>query len=149
MKLDANGYKLIQGFEGLRLNAYKDSVGIPTIGYGNITYENGEKVKMGDKISQERADALFRFFADRFAAQVDAAITVPVTQNQFNAVVSLAYNIGIGNFRKSTLLKKLNKCSSDKTIGNEFLRWKFAGGKELSGLKKRRKEEAELYFTKG
>ena len=63
MKLDSNGYKLIQGFEGLKLSAYKDSAGIPTIGYGNITYENGVKVKMGEKITQDRADKLFQYFA--------------------------------------------------------------------------------------
>ena len=148
MKLDQNGYKLIQKFEGCRLDAYQDSVGIWTIGFGNITYENGTKVRKGDTISLKRAEELFKYFADRFAANIADKVTVPITQNQFNAIVSLSYNIGLSNFSASTLLKKLNKCSSDATIKNEFLKWRFAGGKELKGLVKRRTEEANLYFTK-
>lgn len=148
MKLDNNGYKLIQGFEGCSLSAYLDSAGIATIGYGNITYENGVKVKMGDRITQERADELFRWFADRFSLQVDASVTVPTSQNQFNALVSLAYNIGIGAFRKSTLLKKVNACPTDPTIRTEFAKWRLAGGKVIRGLIIRRATEADLYFTK-
>ena len=148
MKLDLNGYKLIQKFEGCKLNAYQDSIGIWTIGYGNITYENGNKVKKGDKITQQRAEELFKYFADRFASNIDTKITKEVTQNQFNAIVSLSYNIGLGNFSGSTLLKKINKDSNDKTIRNEFLKWRFAGEKELKGLINRRKEESELYFSK-
>lgn len=146
LKLDLNGYKLIQKFEGLKLNAYQDSVGIWTIGFGNITYENGTKVKKGDKITQQRAEELFKYFADRFASNIDTKVTVPITQNQFNAIVSLAYNIGVGAFSSSTLLKKLNKCSSDPTIRNEFLRWVNASGKRSQGLVNRRTEEANLYF---
>lgn len=148
MKLDTSGYKLIQKFEGLKLNAYQDSVGIWTIGYGNITYENGTKVKKGDKVTQQRAEELFKYFADRFAANIAPKVSVPLTQNQFNAIVSLAYNVGLGNFSSSTLLKKLNRCSSDPTIKNEFLKWANAGGKRLQGLVNRRTEEANLYFTK-
>lgn len=146
MKLDSNGYKLIQGFEGLKLSAYKDSAGIPTIGYGNITYENGVKVKMGDKITQDRADKLFQYFADKFASQVSPLIKKTITQNQFNAMVSLAYNIGIGAFSKSTLLKKVNVNPNDPTIKDEFMKWKLAGGKVIQGLLNRRAKEAELYF---
>ena len=146
MKLDLNGNKLIQKFEGCKLNAYQDSVGIWTIGYGNTTYENGIKVKKGDKITQQRAEDLFKYFADRFASNIDTKITKEVTQNQFNAIVSLSYNIGLGNFSGSTLLKKLNKDPNDKTIRNEFLKWRFAGGKRLPGLVNRRTEESNLYF---
>lgn len=146
MKLDPNGYRLIQGFEGLKLSAYKDSAGITTIGYGNITYENGTKVKMGDTITQEKADLLFQHFANRFASQVDSIVTATVNQNQFNAMVSLAYNIGIGAFSKSTLLKKVNKNSCDSTIKDEFMKWVNAGGKRIQGLINRRAKEAEIYF---
>lgn len=146
MKLDSNGYKLIQGFEGLKLNAYKDSAGIPTIGYGNITYIDGTKVKMGDKINQENADKTFQYYADKFANQVDAVVTATVNQNQFNALVSLAYNIGIGAFSKSTLLKKVNSNSCDTSIKTEFMKWVNAGGKKIQGLVNRRAKEAELYF---
>lgn len=147
MKLDSNGYKLIQGFEGLKLSAYKDSAGIPTIGYGNITYENGTKVKMGDKITQERADKLFQYFADSFASKVASLIKKDVKQNQFNAIVSLAYNIGVGAFSKSTLLKKVNVNPNDVTIKDEFMKWVNAGGKKIQGLVNRRKKESELYFS--
>lgn len=146
MKLDSNGYKLIQGFEGLELNAYKDSAGIPTIGYGNITYIDGSRVKMGDKITQEKADEIFKYYADKFANQVDAVVTATVNQNQFNAMVSLAYNIGIGAFSKSTLLKKVNSNSCDTSIKTEFMKWVNAGGKKIQGLVNRREKEAQVYF---
>lgn len=146
MKLDINGYNLIQGFEGLKLNAYKDSAGIPTIGYGNITYIDGTKVKMGDKITQEKADETFRYYADKFANQVDAVLTATVNQNQFNALVSLAYNIGIGAFSKSTLLKKVNANSCDSSIKTEFMKWVNSGGRKIQGLINRRTAEASLYF---
>ena len=152
MKLDNNGYKLIQKFEGLRLDAYaatesEKQRNIWTIGFGNITYENGTKVKKGDKISQDRAEQIFSYYADKFANQVDAIIIANITQNQFNAVVSLAYNIGLGNFQKSTLLKKLNKNPNDKTIKDEFLKWVNAGGRKLQGLVNRRKKESDVYFS--
>ncbi len=146
MRLDTNGYKLIQGFEGLKLSAYKDSAGIPTIGYGNITYIDGTKVKMGDSISQEKADQTFRYYADKFANQVDAVVIATLNQNQFNALVSMAYNIGIGAFSKSTLLKKVNANSCDKTIRDEFMKWVNSGGKKIQGLVNRRQKEADLFF---
>ena len=149
MKLNKAGYDLIKQFEGCRLTAYQDSVGIWTIGYGNIYYENQAKVKQGDKVSQDRAEQIFSYYADKFARNVDAIITNKnITQNQFNAVVSLAYNIGLANFQKSTLLKKLNTDNNDKTIKDEFLKWINAGGKPLAGLKTRRQKEAEIYFGK-
>ena len=152
MKLNKNGYDLIKQFEGLRLDAYaatesEKQRNIWTIGFGNITYENGTKVKKGDKISQDRAEQIFSYYADKFARNVDAIITNKnITQNQFNAVVSLAYNIGLANFQKSTLLKKLNTNNNDKTIKDEFLKWVNASGKRLQGLVNRRTEEANLYF---
>lgn len=146
MKLDTNGYKLIQQFEGLKLNAYKDSAGIPTIGYGNITYIDGTKVKMGDSITHEKADQTFKYYADKFAKEVDKYVLASVNQNQFNSMVSFAYNIGINAFKNSTLLKKVNNNSCDPTIKNEFLRWVNAGGKRIQGLVNRRIKESELYF---
>ncbi len=147
MKLNKQGYDLIKQFEGCRLTAYQDSIGVWTVGYGSTYYENMQKVKQGDKVSQQRADEIFEFVANRFARNVDDLITSQLTQNQFNAVVSLAYNIGMGNFQKSTLLKKLNKNPSDKTIKDEFLKWVNAGGRPLKGLVNRRKKEAEIYFS--
>lgn len=145
--LDTFGYKLIQQFEGLRLKAYQDSVGIWTIGYGNITYLDGTKVKKGDEITREQADLMFKQTANKFALEVAKLIDVCLTQNQFNALVSLAYNIGIVAFKGSTLLKKVNANPNDESIGAEFKRWNRAGGKVLYGLTRRRNEEADLYFS--
>lgn len=155
--LDTFGYKLIQQFEGLKLKAYQDSVGIWTIGYGNITYLDGTKVKKGDEITREQADLMFKKTANNFALEVAKLIDVCLTQNQFNALVSLAYNIGIGKkatsktpaigFISSTLLKKVNKNPNDESIADEFKRWRFAGGKEIKGLLNRRIKESEVYFS--
>lgn len=106
MKLNKEAIELIKKFEGCKLNAYKDSVGIPTIGYGNTYYENGVKVKMGDVITIQRAEELLKNTLDKFSANVEKLIKTTVTENQFGALVSLAYNIGIGNLTNSTLLKK-------------------------------------------
>lgn len=148
MKLDTNGQNLIKGFEGLKLNAYQDSVGIWTIGYGNITYEDGSKVKKGDVISKEKADSLFNFYADKFATKVFSLIKKDLTQNQFNSIVSLAYNIGTGALSNSTILRKLNLNPNDPSIKTEFLKWVKAGGKTIQGLVNRRVKESELYFKK-
>lgn len=147
MKLDQNGYDLIASFEGLSLVPYKDSVGIPTIGYGNTYYPDGRKVKMTDsKITKAYAMELLKVTADKFAASVDLATTW-VGQNKFNALVSFAYNVGLGNYRKSTLLKKVNINPNDSIIRTEFLKWNKAGGKVIPGLTNRRKKEAEIYFS--
>ena len=149
MKLDDNGYKLIAGFEGLSLVPYLCSAKVPTIGYGNTYYPSGRKVTMQDKaITQPTAWWMFRETADKFAVDVDKLITSNVTQNQFNAIVSLAYNIGIGGLQRSSLLKKVNANPNDPTITNSFLIWNKAGGKVVNGLTKRRSIEAKLYFTK-
>lgn len=145
--LDTFCYKLIQQFEGLKLKAYQDSIGIWTIGYGNITYLDGTKVKKGDEITREQADLMFKQTANKFALEVAKLIDVCLTQNQFNALVSLAYNIGIGAFKDSTLLKKVNVNPNDESIRKEFKRWNRAGGKVLNGLTRRRNEEADLYFS--
>lgn len=147
MKLTEKGINLIKEFEGLRLTAYRDSVGVWTIGYGNTFYEDGTTVKQGDKITQERADSLFLSILDKFAHQVHGALTNPerVSDTQFSAMVSLAYNIGIGAFKGSTLLRKVNANPCDPTIPDEFPRWNKAGGKVLAGLTRRRKAEADLY----
>ena len=148
MKLDDNGYKLIQGFEGLSLVPYLCSAKVATIGWGNIFYPSGIKVTMADKpISLATASWMFRTIADRFAVDVDKMIKANLNQNQFNAIVSLAYNIGLAGLAKSSLLKKVNANPSDPTITNSFMIWNKAGGKVLNGLTKRRAIEAKLYFA--
>jgi lysozyme len=146
MKPSLACYEIIKQFEGLRLNAYLDSVGIPTIGYGSTFYEDGTKVKMGDRITKERADSLFKLVVDTFAKNIDNRITAVLNQNQYDSLVSFTYNVGVGAFGKSTLLKKVNANPCDPSIRDEFLRWNKGGGRVLHGLTARRRKEADLYF---
>jgi lysozyme len=146
MNLNEAGKSLIKSFEGCKLTSYKCSANHDTIGYGNTFYEDGAKVKPGDKITQERANELFEIIAKDFADKVVPLIKSKVNENQFAALTSFAYNAGIGNLMKSTLLKKVNANPSDETIRAEFMKWDKAGGKQLAGLTRRRKAEADLYF---
>lgn len=146
MKLNDNGKKLIKSFEGCKLTAYKCSANKETVGYGNTFYEDGTPVKLGDVITQERAESLFELIAKSFSDKVKPLITTTLTENQYSSVVSFAYNCGIGNLKSSTLLKKVNANPSDPTIKDEFLKWNKAGGKPLAGLTRRRQAESDLYF---
>lgn len=148
MILDNKGYLLITKFEGLSLKPYLCSAKIPTIGYGNTYYPDGKRVTLLDKeITKQQAFDMFKEVANRFAKRVDTLVTSNLNQNQFNALVSFAYNVGTGNFASSTLLKKVNKNPNDLTIKDEFLRWNKAGGKVINGLTNRRNEETILYFS--
>ena len=146
MQVSKEGLDLIKKHEGYRDNAYLCPAKVWTIGYGNTFYESGRKVKEGDVISKDKAERLLECVVEDFARNVRSTIKVPLNQNQFNSLVSFAYNLGIGNLRSSTLLRKVNANPGDPTIFNEFLRWNKAGGKVLNGLTKRRQEEANLYF---
>jgi lysozyme len=148
MKLDKNGYLLITKFEGLSLKPYLCSAKIPTIGYGNTYYPDGKRVTLLDKeITKEYAFEIFKEVADRYAKRVNALVTKSLTQNQFNALVSFAYNIGTGNFQSSTLLKKVNINPSDLSIKTEFMKWNKANKVVINGLTNRRNEEANIYFS--
>ena len=148
MKLDESGYKLIQEFEGLSLVPYLCSAKVATIGYGNTFYPSGKKVTMQDApISLATAKWMLKETADKFAADVDKLIKSKLRQNQFNALVSFAFNLGITSLGRSTLLKKVNINPNDPTIAAEFAKWNKAGGKVLNGLTKRRAKEAKLYFA--
>lgn len=148
MILDNKGYLLITKHEGLKLKPYLCPAKIPTIGYGNTYYPDGKRVTLLDKdITKQEAFDMFKEVANRFAKRVDTLVTSNINQNQFNALVSFAYNVGTGNFSSSTLLKKVNRNPNDLTIKDEFLRWNKAGGKVLNGLTNRRNEEAILYFS--
>ena len=144
MKLDEKGYEALHDREGLRLKPYLDTRGIPTIAMGNTFYENLSKVTMLDKpITKAEAERLGKVIADRFAAEVTALIKSKVNQNQFNALVSIAYNIGINGFKSSSFLKLVNKNPNDPMIRQAFMLW--TKNKELIG---RRKSEVSQYFTK-
>ena len=148
MRLDQKGYDLIKSFEGLSLKPYKCSAGVPTIGYGSTYYENGIKVQMSDApITGARAEILLKNVADRFAQKVANLIKKPITQNQFNALVSFAFNVGSGALASSTLLKLVNKNPNNAMISKEFLKWKKANGKTIQGLTNRRIKESALYFS--
>ena len=145
MKINEKGLDLIKSFEGLRLEAYLCPAGVWTIGYGHT-----KGVKKGMKITKEKADELLMEDLQEFQKGVEKLTSkVELTDNQFSALVSFAFNLGLGNLENSTLLKKVNRNPNDETIRNEFMKWIYAGGKPLEGLKRRRKYEADLYFTKG
>jgi lysozyme len=148
MILDNKGYLFITKHEGLSLKPYLCPAKIPTIGYGNTYYADGKRVTLLDKdINKQQAFDMFKEIANRFAKRVDTLVTSNINQNQFNSLVSFAYNVGTGNFSSSTLLKKVNRNPDDLTIKDEFLKWNKAGGKVLNGLTNRRNEEADLYFS--
>jgi lysozyme len=143
MTINSIGYKALHEREGLRLKPYLDTKGIPTIAMGNTYYEDGKKVTMNDPaLTIEQAGNLATVTADKFAFQVDSLLKAKVNQNQFNALVSLAYNIGITGFRNSTVLRKVNINPNDPTIKEAFLMW--TKNPELKG---RRESEVKQYFT--
>ena len=148
-KLNQTGYDLIKAFEGLSLKPYKCQANISTIGYGNTYYENGVKVQMSDSpITKQRAEDLLKHSADRYASKVANLLKKPVTQNQFNALTSFAYNVGSGALASSTLLKLVNVNPNDAMISKEFLKWNKVNKVPNNGLTNRRIKESALYFTK-
>ena len=147
-KASQKGLDLIKRFEGLELKPYKCPAGIPTIGYGNTYYPSGSKVKLTDPaITKEKAEELLKFLLGSYEKSVDSFCRDDISQNQFDALVSFAYNCGVNNLKSSTLLKKVNANPNDPTIKAEFLKWNKASGRVLAGLTKRRQAEADLYFS--
>jgi lysozyme len=144
MKISQAGLDLIKRFEGCELEAYQDAVGIWTIGYGHT----GPDVHEGLKITQAQADAILAKDVERFASGVAANVRVAITQSEFDALVSFAFNVGLTAFRTSTLLKLLNDNSDRSVVATQFLRWNKAGDKVLEGLTKRRNAEKELFLSK-
>ena len=139
--------KIISQFEGLELEAYKDTGGIWTIGYGSTKNPyTGVIVKEGDKISKEAAlDWLNKDIAQRQMA-LKKLIKVPVTANQLAALTSLAYNIGLGAFQGSTLLRLLNQKAPLQQVADQFLRWNKVNRVEIKGLNNRRILERQLFL---
>ena len=135
---------IIKKFEGLKLSAYICPAGVPTIGYGNTRYPDGSKVKIGDRITLQQAEDYLRIDAERRLIAMD--LPVGLNWNQRSALVSFAFNVGVGAWNRSTLRKKILADQKDSTIRNEFMKWNRAGGQVLNGLTKRRKAEADLYF---
>jgi lysozyme len=153
MKLSNNGAKLIKGFEGLRLSAYRDIAGILTIGYGSTRYQNGKMIKPGDKLTNEQqASALFTDTLKQYEDAVNNYVEVPLTQNQFDALVSFTYNEDTGALKSSTLLKKLNQ-KDNIGAACELLRWtkitepQTGAKRESHTLKQRREAERQLFLS--
>lgn len=140
-RINGVGLDLIKDFEGLRLNSYRDAVGVWTIGYGHT-----RTAGPGQRITNAQATALLREDVANFENAVTRAVRVPITENQFAALVSFAYNVGSGALNSSTLLRRLN---AGDTLGaaDEFLRWNRAGGRVLAGLTRRRVAERELFLS--
>lgn len=148
-KLSQTGLALIKRFEGCKLVAYRDAVGVPTIGYGHT-----HDVKMGQTITQAQADAFLVADVEKFERGVNFLVDelrVEITQNQFDALVCFAFNVGLRALEKSTLAKKLylmkqKEQASIYAVADEFPRWNKAGGKVLPGLTKRRGAERLLFL---
>lgn len=143
MNISTQGLDLIKSFEGLHLQAYLDPIGIPTIGYGT-TIIDGKPVVMGTTITEAKATQCLHDDLQKFEAFVNELVNVPVSQCQFDALLSFTYNLGPTNLKKSTLLKKLN-AGLYKEIQEQFLVWNKAGGKVFKGLTRRRLAEAVLF----
>ena len=145
-QLSPAGIDLISNFEGLKLEAYYDQAGVCTIGFGTTIYPNGVPVQSDDQCSVEQAKRYMHHDLERFEKAVSSAIKVPLTQNQFDALVSLTYNIGAGAFKNSTLLKLLNQ-GDYAGASQQFDVWIKAGGQTVQGLVNRRAVE-KAYFLK-
>lgn len=134
----------VKAFEGCRFYAYRDSAGKATIGYGHT----GKDVAMGETITQKQADAYLLQDLQAAARQVDS-LGLKLTQGQADALTDFVFNLGIGNMRQSTLLKKIRQGASTAAIQAEFRRWVYAGHRRLSGLVKRREWEAQRWAAAG
>lgn len=148
MEVSQRCIDLIKKFEGLSLQAYLCPAQVPTIGFGSTMYQDGRKVKIGDVLTLQEAEALLVW---ELQTKAKAMPKLKLNQHQYDAVMSFVFNLGIGAFKGSTLYKKMNLNPSDPTIRAEFERWNKArvNGSlvELKGLTNRRKAEADLYFT--
>jgi lysozyme len=140
MKCNAAGRDLIKKYESLRLDVYRDVVGLLTVGYGHRT-----DLSIGTHITEDSANKLFDSDIAKFEAAVSDMLESEITSNQFSAIVSLAYNVGAAKIAKSTLIRKLN--SGDiEGAAEEFLRWDKAGSRAVAGLTRRRKAERLLFL---
>lgn len=145
MKINPRGLSLLKSFEGCKLKAYPDpATGSDpwTIGYGST----GPDVEEGILWTQEQADRRLRQDLMVFERHVETYVKVPLNDNQFSALVCFSYNVGLGNLKKSTLIKKLN-ANDYHGAADQFLVWNKAAGKEMAGLTRRRKAERELFLS--
>jgi lysozyme len=148
METSSKGIALIKEFESFRKTPYLCAAGVPTIGWGTTRYPDKKAVTLADKdITEAVGDMYLHHDLTTFEKAVNKALTIPIQQCQFDACVSLCYNIGQGNFASSTLVKMLNAGTAPDLIAPQFLRWDKAKGKPLAGLTRRRKAEQKLYLS--
>ena len=140
------GIDLIKSWEGCKLNAYKDVAGVWTVGYGLTSRAGFIEVGPDTKLTQEEAEWYLEQVVDRFARDIRSAITRPINDNQFAAFVSLAYNIGVSAFKRSSALRHFNNGDLDK-VPDAMRLWKKAGGEVVQGLINRREAEVQLFMT--
>ena len=146
MQTSDKGIALIKQFEGCKLLAYQDSVGVWTIGYGWTQPVDGKPIRAGMTIKQETAERLLKTGLVSYESDVSRLVKVGLTQGQFDALVSFTYNLGARSLSTSTLLRKLN-AGDYAGASDEFLRWNKAGGKVLNGLTRRREAERALFLS--
>ena len=147
MKTNETGLRLIKLFEGLCLQPYRCPANIPTIGYGSCYGLDGKRLTMDHRmITPTEADYLLRREVRHAERQVARSISVPLTVNQFSALTSFTFNVGGGAFHASTLRRKINR-SEIESAASEFKRWRYAGGRGLPGLVKRRRSECKLFLS--
>ena len=146
MQTSDKGIALIKQFEGCKLTAYQDSVGVWTIGYGWTQPVDGKPIRAGMTIKQETAERLLKTGLVSYESDVSRLVKVGVTQGQFDALMSFTYNLGARSLSTSTLLRKLN-AGDYAGAADEFLRWNKAGGKVLNGLTRRREAERALFLS--
>lgn len=146
MQTSDKGISLIKQFEGCKLTAYQDSVGVWTIGYGWTQPVDGKPIRAGMTIKQETAERLLKTGLVSYESDVSRLVKVGLTQGQFDALVSFTYNLGARSLSTSTLLRKLN-AGDYAGAADEFLRWNKAGGKVLNGLTRRREAEREVFLS--
>ncbi|WP_438404399.1 lysozyme [Citrobacter freundii] len=146
MQTSDKGIALIKQFEGCRLTAYQDSVGVWTIGYGWTQPVDGKPIRAGMTIKQETAERLLKTGLVSYENDMSRLVKVDLTQGQFDALVSFTYNLGARSLSTSTLLRKLN-AGDYAGASDEFLRWNKAGGKVLNGLTRRREAERALFLS--
>ena len=145
MKTSDKGLQLIKQFEGFRARPYLCPAGVPTIGYGATYYPDGKKVTMRDKpVSEADATAMLRSMLVQYENGVERYVQVPITQGQFDALVSFAYNLGLAALKGSTLLRLVNERNFVGAAA-QFSRWNKASGKVLPGLTRRREAERKLF----
>ena len=146
-KLSEKGLNLLKQFEKFEPKPYLDTGKVPTIGYGTTYYPDGTRVRMTDtEITEEKATEYMLANLVHYEQAVDSFTRDDINQNQFDALVCFAYNVGTQSLKRSTLLKKVNIDPNDPTIANEFRKWVYDNGRRIQGLLNRREKEIKLYY---